>query len=125
MRSYDDARSQVGTAMEAGNAGGRTRWLRWESNEDGAVSAVLFKTPVVTFYPTRVEVRTGGYVTPTTFDGIATALGIARWKVGTIKRVPYVLRHRMSEGMWLDYDGRLLGTGSPGTPLGPTRTPSA
>jgi hypothetical protein len=124
MRTYTEARALIGTRMHASNTNGRARYIRFEENADGSVGVIMFHTEIVTFYPERVEVRTGGHVSPSTFDGIATALNIARVCVGTTKRVPYVLAHRMTEGMWLDYDGRLLGTGSPDTPLAPVRTRS-
>ena len=119
MRTYDDVRQLVGTTEECSNAGGRTRFLHWEEREDRyaphdppAIAARLFGTDVVTFYPLPrvVVIRTGGHVTATTFDGIATALGVGRgyaW-TGTVHRVPYVMGHRMTEGMILDADGKRL-----------------
>lgn len=125
MRTYTEARALIGRAVEASTAGGRTRWIRfhrWDQDTD-AVSATLFETDVVTFHRDHVEIRTGGWVTPSTFDAIATALSLPRCVVGTTKRVPYILGHRMAEGMQLDYAGRLVDKGSESTPLAPPRHP--
>ena len=116
MRTYDDVRQLVGTTEECSNAGGRTRFLHWEEREDRyaphdppAIAARLFDIDVATFHPRGVAVvRTGGHVTATTFDGIATALGVPRRQVGTVHRVPYVMGHRLTEGMILDADGKRL-----------------
>lgn len=123
MRSYEQARELAGTTEVASHAGGRTRRIRYEGNDDGSVSAVLMGTPVVTFRPDHVVIRTGGYVTATTFDGIATALQVQRGHTwcGTFKRVPYVFQMRMSEGMRVDYAGALVAAGAYETPLAPSR----
>lgn len=125
MRSYEQARSMVGTAVVASTTGGRTKLVRfgYDPDDDGRVVAVLMGTPVVTFRPDGVEVRTGGWVTASTFDAIATALEICRGDTscGTRRRVPYVLGHRMHEGIVIGYDRRLVEAGSSETPLAPTR----
>lgn len=119
MRTYDDVRQLVGTTEECGSAGGRTRFLHWEGravsdryapHDPPAIAARLFGTDVATFYPLPqiVAIRTGGHVTATTFDGIATALGVGRGHVGTVHRVPYVMGHRLTEGMLLDRRGKRL-----------------
>jgi hypothetical protein len=125
MRTYEQARSMVGTAIVASTTNGRTKLVRFEYDpeDDGRVTAVLMGTPVVTFRPDGVEVRTGGWVTASTFDAIATALEICRGDTicGTRRRVPYVLGLRMHEGMVLGYDGALVEAGSSETPLAPAR----
>lgn len=125
MRSYNEARALIGTTEQASYAGGRTRYIKFEENTDGSVGVVMFHTEIVTFYPERVEIRTDGFVSPSTFDGIATALGVARSIVGTRKRVPYYGVARMSEGMQLGYTGELLAEGTEPTPLAPARGRSA
>jgi hypothetical protein len=125
MRLYEQACSLIGASVEASFTNGRTKFLRFEggSDGDGRVAAVLMGTAVVTFRPDGVEVRTGGWVTASTFDAIATALEIGRGDTmcGTRRRVPYVLGHRMHEGMVLGYDGTLVEAGSSETPLAPPR----
>ena len=125
MRLYEQARSMVGTSVVASTTNGRSKLMRFESGPDdeACVRAVLMGTPVVTFKPDGVEVRTGGWVTPSTFDAIATALEICRGDTtcGTRRRVPYVLGHRMHEGMVLGYDGTLVKPGMGETPLAPPR----
>lgn len=118
MRTYQEARRLVGAKVTASVTGGRVKRLRFEA-DGNAVKAVLIETAVVTFYPGHVEIRTNGWVTPTTFDGIATALLIARGDTwcGTRKRIPYVMGHRLTEGMWLSYEGALVRNGPDRTPL--------
>lgn len=98
MRDYNEARvlADEGVTAIAGSAGGRTRWVSFEHRDGGAVAARIFKTDVVTFYPDRFEVRTGGYITPSTFDGIAAALNVSRGVVGTVKKVPYLMGVELS-----------------------------
>ena len=77
----------------AGYAGGWTRRICYEHRPDGGVAARLFRTDVVTFYPDHFTVDLGGYVTMSTFDGIAAALGVQRGtgSIGTVRKVPHVL----------------------------------
>ena len=117
MRSYDDARKLIGQKMEASTTNGRTRWIKFEENTDGSVAVVMFHTEIVTFYPEHLDVQTEGFVTPSTFDGIATALGVSRICVGTVKREPFLFGHRMSEGMRLDYAGAVISGGRELTPM--------
>lgn len=92
MRTYEEARvlADAGVTEIAGHAGGRTRRVSFEHRDGGAVAARLFQTDVVTFYPDTFAVYLNGYVTPSTFDGIAAALGIQRAAVGTRKGVPHL-----------------------------------
>lgn len=123
MRTYKEARALAGQRLEASNTNGRTKYISFELHDDGTVTVDLLGTRIVAFYRTGVEIHTGGYVTPTTFDGIATALNVQRGRTwcGTVKRVPFLLWHRMTEGMQLDYEGNLMAAGEEPTPLGPTR----
>lgn len=121
MRTYAEAQALVGTSELVGYAGGRSRYVTFTDAGEGRVEARMFDTAVVTFTPDGVEIRTGGYVTPSTFDGIAGALNLGRIAAGTVKRVPYVLGHRMTEGMLLDYDGLQVRAGENETPLSAPR----
>lgn len=123
MRTYDRARALIGTSVEASWTNGRVKRVVFREAPNGDVCADLLGTTVVKFTPDRVILRTGGYVTPTTFDGIAAALAIGRGDrtCGTHKRVPYVLWHRLREGMALDYNGVLLDPGTGDAPLAPPR----
>lgn len=98
MRDYNEARTlaDAGVTEIAGFAGGRTRRVCFEHRYGGAVAARIFKTDVVTFYPDRFEVRTGGYVTLSTFDGIAAALNVSRAVVGKHEHVPYLMGVELS-----------------------------
>lgn len=81
----------------AGYAGGRTRRIVFERGPGNSVHARIFATDVVTWMPDgSIIVNTGGYNTPSTFDGIAAALGISRANVGMVKGVPYVWGHDLS-----------------------------
>jgi hypothetical protein len=113
MRTYVEALTLAGTKTECSTSGGRTRYLTWDrlATTTPAVEALLFGTPVVTFWPDFVEIRTAGFLTPTTFDGIAAAIFVPRCEVGTRKRVPLILGHVMGENMRLDYEGRVLYSG--------------
>lgn len=120
MRTYQEARALIGQRLKASSTNGRTRWVKFEEIV-GGVAVSMFHTDIVKFYPTHVEIYTEGFVTPSTFDGIATALGMSRSVVGTVKREPFLLGCRMTEGMRLDYDGVICGAGGERTPLAPPR----
>lgn len=111
--------------MPASYTNGRTKYIKFEQDYPGTVSATFLGTPIVMWLPSnKVSVRTGGHVTPSTFDAIAKALDIERggsW-CGTVQRNPYVLGRRMTEGMVFDGNtGKLLTEGSTYTPLAPAR----
>jgi hypothetical protein len=108
IRRYSDALARVGTSELCSYAGGRSRYLGWQAGPSGAVTASVLGHVVARFTPGWVELATADHPTPTTFDAIATALDVARSAVGTRSRVPYILGHRMHEGMRLDYAGRTL-----------------
>jgi hypothetical protein len=102
MRTYLQASDLIGTSIQCGTASGRTRYVTIHAPGDGTVRARAYATDVVVWRPGQVQVFTGGYVTPSTFDAIATALNIARSGVGTRKRVPMILGHELREGIMLD-----------------------
>lgn len=120
MRTYDEARALVGQKLQASSTNGRTKWITF--TEFGpSVRVTLIGTTVAEFRPEGVRLYTDGWVTPTTFDGIAAALDVQRVFVGTRKREPYVFDYRMSEGMLIGHDGRLIEVGSEETPLSDPR----
>ncbi len=98
-RAQAETLAEAGVTEIAGYAGGRTRRVCFEPREGGDIAARIFETDVVTWHPDgSITVATGGYNTPSTFDGIAAALGIDRARVGTVKKVPYVNGHNLSTG---------------------------
>lgn len=92
FRTYADAvtLASAGVTEIAGYAGGKTRRITFHAPGDGTIRARMFQTDIVTWRPETVTVNTGGYYTPSTFDGIAAALGISRARVGMRKKAPYV-----------------------------------
>jgi len=111
MRTFDQALAlarsddpRVGFTMPGR---GSTRYVRFIEWSDDIVDAFLSGTRVVTFRRSYLMVRTGGYTTLTTGEAIGVALDSPR-AFTTIHRVPYVLGHRMTEGIMLDYAGRRL-----------------
>ena len=95
LRTFEQAKTlaDAGATEIAGYTGGWTRRISFEHRADGGVAARLFRTDVVTFYPDHFTVDLGGYVTMSTFDGIAAALGVQRGtgSIGTVRKVPHVL----------------------------------
>jgi hypothetical protein len=99
MRTYSEARALVGTGAHAvSSAGGWRRYIHFESRPsrilddqpDSIVAARMFSTDIVTWHPDgRIVLDTGGWSTPSTFDGMAAALGIQRAFIGTRKHVPH------------------------------------
>jgi hypothetical protein len=92
VRTYDEARALVGSKpMIASVTFGRYRYVHYETRDGGAIAARLFETDIVTWHPDgRVVLDTNGWNTPTTFDGMATALGIQRVGIGTRRYVPHL-----------------------------------
>ena len=102
IRTYDEAKTlaDAGVTEIASYAGGRTRRVSFEHRAGGKVAARIYQTDIVTWLPEgKVIVKTGGYNTPSTFDGIAAALGISRARVGMVKKVPYVNGINLSSGI--------------------------
>lgn len=113
--TYAVASALVGQSLQYVAPGrGSTRHVTFRDGGLFEVRARIFDTDIAIFRPEGVEIHTGGYVTASTFDALATALGIGRGIgtiCGTYKRVPYVLGHELHEGMILAYDGTLLEPG--------------
>lgn len=112
MRTYTEARA-LATSEDPRipftmPGRGSTAYVTLDFDERDGVRANLMGTPVVTFRPDVVEVRTGGWVTRTTGEAIDAALNIPG-AFTTISRVPYVLGHRMTEPTVLDYTGDRVG----------------
>jgi hypothetical protein len=104
MRTYQEAAAlaDAGAKIVCSTASGRTRWLAWSRNDDGNPVASIYGNVIATFEPTGerwyidpvVKIDTCGYPTPSTFDAIGAALGVAGNRngvVGTVKRVPTLL----------------------------------
>lgn len=117
MRTYSEARTlaDAGVTEIAGYAGGRTRKVSFEHRARGDVAARIFQTDVVTWHADGTATvnligpnregngfpgmsKTELFTTPSTFDGIAAALGIDRARVGKVRGVPYVNGHDLSHG---------------------------
>lgn len=91
MRTYEEAvaLAAAGVTEVASHTNGRTKRVAFRFDGEG-VAVRMFQTDIVRFRPEDIVVNMGGYVTPSTFDGIAAALGIQRAFVGTRKGVPHL-----------------------------------
>lgn len=114
MRSFEEAKALVGSGVEFHAPGRGSRRLVHFEDRGPYVSARVSDTDVVVFQPGGLRLYTGGFVTPTTFEAIAAALGVPRSVVGTVNRIPQVFGHTFREGLGLDYEGNVL---DPGTTL--------
>lgn len=111
MKTYADVVEKVGTKEHASFAGGWSRFVSWDSPYDGVVTASIYGNVVAKFFSSgRVLVTTHGYNTPSTFDAIATALGIGRGGriCGTEKKVPYLLGSPIVEDVAVFEDGKRI-----------------
>jgi hypothetical protein len=109
-RAYDEARALVGSSEHAGYAGGRSRYVTFEERPrfDGSldIAARMFATDIVTWHPDgQIVLDTGGYSTPSTFDGMVTALGIPRSAIGTRQYVPHYcsIPFDLTRGLYRDH----------------------
>jgi hypothetical protein len=113
IRTFEQAKAlaDAGATEIAGYAYGWTRRISFEHRPDGGVAARLFRTDVVTFHPDHFTVDLNGYVTVSTFDGIAAALGIPRGHTfcGTVSKIPHVLGVPVDPNRpnTFSYDGQL------------------
>lgn len=120
MLTYDEAVAQAasGKGLLVSNAGGRKRYAMFTLRADGVVEARLFRTVIAEFDRVLVTVRTGGYNTATTVEALNA---LTRGSFGTVKRVLYAHSWRpeavpFTEGMRLDYDGRVIAEGAEAPP---------
>lgn len=117
MRNHAEAKvlADAGATEIAGYAGGRSRRIAFEHRKGGDVAARIFQTDIVTWHPDGTATvniigpnregdgfpgasKTEVFTTPSTFDGIAAALGISRARVGMVRKVPFVNGHNISLG---------------------------
>ena len=90
-RTFTEALTLAGSSQIGSYSGGRTKRVVFESRGD-AVAARLFRTDIITWHPDgRIVLDNGGWNTPTTYDGMAVALGISRSAIGTRRYVPHYL----------------------------------
>lgn len=91
MRSYSEAAELAANRVTeiASHAGGRTRRVMFLRDGKDVV-ARMYRTDIVTWRPDgSVLLDTGGWHTPSTFDGMAAALDVPRSCIGTRSHIPH------------------------------------
>lgn len=108
MRTYVEAKSLADNRVsEIGSyAGGKTRRVLFLPGPDGTVTARIYKTDIVTWYPDgRVLIDTGDYNTLSTFDGMSAALNIPREAIGMRNKAPHFYGSAFTRRAYVGNDG--------------------
>lgn len=116
MRTYDQLRALEGTSELVSYAGGRRRYVNWRRHGHAVIGA-LMGHDIITATPHYVRVTTAGHNTPSTVEALSVALYGAPGVFYNYRGELYHGGERMTDGMTLDYDGRVVSHGPTLSPM--------